>query len=62
MASLPNNFNNCQISLNQAIEDLKNIKDSNNLNFEIRIVREVTNTEECIDGLGTNQTRIKFNK
>ena len=54
-ATLPNNFNNCQVSLDQAVEDLQEIKLQNELNFEFRIVREVTEREECIDKiLGTN--------
>ena len=54
-ATLPNNFNNCQVSLDQAIEELQEIKTQNDLNFEFRIVREVTAREECIDKiLGTN--------
>lgn len=54
-ATLPNNFNNCQVSLDQAVEKLQEIKTQNELNFEFRIVREVTEREECIDKiLGTN--------
>ena len=54
-ATLPNNFNNCQVSLDQAVEELQEIKTQNELNFEFRIVREVTEREECIDKiLGTN--------
>ena len=41
-ATLPNNFNNCQVSLDQAVEELQEIKTQNELNFEFRIVREVT--------------------
>ena len=48
-ATLPNNFNNCQVSLDQAVEELQEIKTQNELNFEFRIVREVTEREECID-------------
>ena len=54
-ATLPNNFNNCQVSLDQAVEELQEIKTQNELNFEFKIVREVTEREECIDKiLGTN--------
>jgi len=53
--TLPNNFNNCQVSLDQAVEELQEIKAQNELSFEFRIVREVTEREECIDKiLGTN--------
>ena len=52
---LPDNFNDCNISLNDALNDLEQIKTSNDLNFDIRIVREVTSRDECIDMvLGTN--------
>jgi len=54
-ATLPSNLNNCQVSLDQAIDQLQEIKTQNELNFEFRIVREVTTREECIDKiLGTN--------
>ena len=54
-ATLPSNFNNCQVSLDQAVNQLQEIKTQNELNFEFRIVREVTTREECIDKiLGTN--------
>ena len=53
--SLPDNFNNCKVSLDQAISTLSEIKSDNNLNFEYRIVREVTDRDDCIDMiLGTN--------
>ena len=52
---LPDNFNDCKISLNDALNVLEQIKTSNDLNFDIRIVREVTSRDECIDMvLGTN--------
>ena len=52
---LPNSFNNCQVSLENAVDELQKIKDDYNLNFEFRIVREVTDRDECIDKiLGTN--------
>ena len=41
--------------MDQAIDQLQEIKTQNELNFEFRIVREVTTREECIDKiLGTN--------
>ena len=53
--SLPDNFNNCKVSLDEAIATLAEIKSDNSLNFEYRIVREVTDRNECIDMiLGTN--------
>ena len=53
--SLPDNFNNCQISLDASLEDIQQIKNENEINFEIRIVREPTEREECVDMiLGTN--------
>lgn len=53
--SLPDNFNNCKVSLDKAISTLAEIKSDNSLNFEYRIVREVTDRDECIDMiLGTN--------
>ena len=53
--SLPENFNNCQITLNDSLEKIEQIKDENEVNFDIRIVREPTDREECIDMiLGTN--------
>ena len=52
---LPDNFNNCLVSLNDAVSQLDDIKITNELNFEYRIVREVTTREECIDMvIGTN--------
>ena len=52
---LPNSFNNCQVSLENAVDELQKIKDDYNLIFEFRIVREVTDRDECIDKiLGTN--------
>ncbi len=54
-ATLPSDFNNCQISLNNALNELQELKTSNELNFEVRIVREITDREECLDMvLGTN--------
>ena len=44
---LPDNFNDCNISLNDALNDLEQIKTSNDLNFDIRIVREVTSRDEA---------------
>ena len=53
--SLPENFNNCEISLEDALNKLQEIKSTNELIFDVRIVREITNREECIDMvLGTN--------
>ena len=53
--SLPDNFNNCLISLDDSLEDIQQIKNENEINFEIRIVREPTEREECVDMiLGTN--------
>ena len=53
--SLPENFNNCLISLDESLEDIQQIKNENEINFEIRIVREPTEREECVDMiLGTN--------
>ena len=52
---LPSNFNNCQVSLDDALKELQDLKSSNQLDFEIRIVREITDREECLDMvLGTN--------
>lgn len=52
---LPSNFNNCQVSLDDALKELQELKSSNELDFEIRIVREITDREECLDMvLGTN--------
>ena len=51
---LPNSFNNYQVSLENAVDELQKIKDDYNLIFEFRIVREVTDEDECIDKiLGT---------
>ena len=53
--TLPSDFNNCQVSLDDALKELQDLKTSNKLNFEVRIVREITNREECLDMvLGTN--------
>ena len=53
--SLPSEFNNCVVSLDSALDQLKNLKDESNLDFEYRIVREETTRDECIDMvLGTN--------
>ena len=49
------NFNNCQVSLGDGLKELERLKQENNLNFDTRIVREVTDRDECIDMiLGTN--------
>ena len=54
-ATLPSYFNNCQITLDEALNELQELKTSNELNFEVRIVREITDRDECIDMvLGTN--------
>ena len=42
-------FNNCVVSLDSALDQLKNLKDESNLDFEYRIVREETTRDECID-------------
>ena len=53
--TLPSSFNNCEVSLNVALDELKSIKERNSLNFEYRIVREQTTRDECVDMvLGTN--------
>ena len=53
--TLPSSFNNCEVSLNSALDELKSIKEQNGLNFEYRIVREQTTRDECVDMvLGTN--------
>ena len=53
--TLPGSFNNCEVSLEDALSQLQEIKSSNELNFDVRIVREITDREECIDMvLGTN--------
>ena len=53
--TLPSSFNNCEVSLNSALDELKSIKEQNSLNFEYRIVREQTTRDECVDMvLGTN--------
>ncbi len=53
--TLPSYFNNCQITLDEALNELQELKTSNELNFEVRIVREITDRDECIDMvLGTN--------
>lgn len=53
--SLPSNFNNCEVSLDESLKTIQEIKTNNNINFDIRIVREVTDRDECIDMvLGTN--------
>ena len=53
--SLPRNFNNCEVSLEDALNQLQEIKSLSDLSFDIRIVREITDREECIDMvLGTN--------
>ena len=53
--TLPRSFNNCEISLEDALSQLQEIKSSNELSFDVRIVREITDREECIDMvLGTN--------
>ena len=54
-ATLPSDFNNCQVTLDNALNELQELKASNELNFEVRIVREITDRDECIDMvLGTN--------
>ena len=54
-ATLPSDFNNCQVTLDDALNELQELKTSNELIFEVRIVREITDRDECIDMvLGTN--------
>ena len=54
-ASLPLNFNNCEISLDESLEIMNKIESDNEIKIEIRIVKQVTDREECIDMvLGTN--------
>ena len=54
-ATLPSDFNNCQTTLDDALNELQELKTSNELIFEVRIVREITDRDECIDMvLGTN--------
>ena len=53
--TIPSSFNNCVLSLEEGISQLQDLKSFNKLDFEIRIVREVTDRKECIDMvLGTN--------
>ena len=53
--TLPSDFNNCQITLDDALNELQELKTSTELIFEVRIVREITDRDECIDMvLGTN--------
>ena len=58
--SLPDNFNNCQISLDASLEDIQQIKNENEINFEIRIVREPTEREECVDMISRDKFRTGF--
>ena len=54
-ASLPLSFNNCEISLDESLEIMNKIESDNEIKIEIRIVKQVTDREECIDMvLGTN--------
>ena len=54
-AAIPLDFNNCQISLDTALEELKSIESNFAISLDIRIVRELTDRDECIDQvLGTN--------
>ncbi len=53
--SLPSSFNNCEITLDESLEIMNKIKLDNEIEIEIRIVKQVTDREECIDMvLGTN--------
>ena len=52
---LPSNFNDCTVSLDEALNQIEELKVSSSLSFDVRIVREITNRDECIDMiLGTN--------
>ena len=54
-AAIPSEFNNCQVSLDTALEELKLIESNFAISLNIRIVREITDRDECIDQvLGTN--------
>ena len=54
-SSLPMNFNNCEISLDESLEIINKIESDNEIKIDIRIVKQVTDREECIDMiLGTN--------
>jgi len=54
-AAIPSEFNNCQVSLDTALEELKLIESNFAISLNIRIVREITDRDECIDRvLGTN--------
>ena len=48
-ASLPLSFNNCEISLDESLEIMNKIESDNEIRIEIRIVKQVTDREECID-------------
>ena len=53
--SLPSSFNNCEITLDESLEIMNKIQSDNEIEIEIRIVKQVTDREECIDMvLGTN--------
>ena len=54
-AAIPMYFNNCEVSIDSALDELRSIESEFEISLNIRIVRELTDRDECIDKvLGTN--------
>ena len=54
-AEIPMYFNNCEVSIDSALDELRSIESEFEISLNIRIVRELTDRDECIDQvLGTN--------
>lgn len=53
--ALSSNFVGCKITLEEGLKDIQETKSSQELDFEIRIVKEITANEDCLGMiLGTN--------
>ena len=53
--TLPDDFAGCRITLDESLEKIERLKEERGLDFEVRIIREVTTNENCLGMiLGTN--------
>ena len=53
--TLPDDFAGCRITLDESLEKIERLKEERGLDFEVRIIREVTTNEDCLGMiLGTN--------
>ena len=53
--SLSNDFVGCRITLEEGLQKIERLKENQELDFEVRIIREITNDSKCLGMiLGTN--------